>query len=496
MIKKYLLLAISFSFAITINAQGFNDSTNTNKYKKLSKFSTFVKQRLEFSAYVQFQWNYAVKKPDSIAINSASGGYFDRGIKNRFTLRRGRFVVKYVDKYSEVKMQMDLNERGIFLNDFYGKLKDPWLDIFALTGGIFERPFGYELGNPSKKRDIPERSMLLQTIFPNTRDLGAMLTIKAPDSTKAKGLAFHAAIFGGNSGKAETNYKDFVGQLRYDRDFGKKTIFHLGLGVSGLYGEVRHTYDIGNGDPQGQKYIFNHGYTDTTTTKGFLVDSIRSFRAGRYGGKVPRYYYNVDIELGVKWKLGKTSLTAEYTAGRQVSKEANLVNTYNFTSYSPTGLQLGANWSFFNAPNSYNPAMIKQIDFPAHTFIRYFRGGTITFEHEFEKPKLFVTFHYEWYDPNIKVKGTEIKTVDRNGYSTFLSPADIKYQIFQAGIGYKFTKNIKFSFHYDRVINEKTGIEPVPFNNDLINSSFVYPNSGWKEDVKDDIITMRLQIGF
>ncbi len=485
-----------FSLLLNAHAQESSDSTSTKKNKKFNKVSTFVKERLEFSAYVQFQWNYAVKKPDSIAINSASGGYFDRGIKNHFTLRRGRFAVKYNDKYSEVKMQMDLNERGLFLNDFYGKLKDPWLDVFALTGGIFMRPFGYELGYASKLRDIPERSMVTQTLFPNQRDLGAMLTIKAPDSSKANGLAFHAAVYGGNSGKAESNYKDFVGQIRYDRDFGKKTIFHLGIGVSGLFGQVRHTYDIGNSDPQGQKYIFDYGLSDTTTTKAFVVDSAKTFATGRYGGKVPRYYYNVDLELAVKWKLGKTSVNVEYTAGRQISKEANLVNPYNFTSYSPTGLQLGVSWSFFNAPNTYNPAVIKQIDAPAHTFIRHFNGGSITFEHEFTKPKFFVTFHYEWYDPNTKVKGVEIKSIDKNGYPTFLSPADIKYQIFQAGIGYKLTKNIKLSIHYDRVKNEKTSIEPVPFNTDLINSSFVYPNSGWKEDVKDDILTMRLQIGF
>lgn len=489
-ILSFIVLAI---FTFSASAQ---DTTSSSKAKKTTKFTKFIKEKLEFSAYVQFQWNYAIKKPDSISINSASGGYFDRGIKNHFTLRRGRFSVKYYDKYSELKMQMDLTERGIQLNDFYGKLKDPWLDVFAITGGIFMRPFGYELWYSSKLRDIPERSLMTQTLFPNQRDLGAMLTVKAPDSSKAKGLVFNVAVFGGNSGKAETNYKDFVAQLRYDRDFGTKTVFHLGLGISGLYGDVRHTYDIGTNDPQGQKYIFVNGTTDTGFTKGFVVDSAKTFATGRYGGKVPRYYYNADLELGVKWKLGKTSVNVEYTAGQQISKEINLVNKYNFSTFSPTGLILGASWSFFNSPNSYNPALIKQIDAPAHTFIRKFNGGSVTFEHEFAKPKLFVTFHYEWYDPNTKVKGTEITLNDRNGGVTYLSPADIKYQIFQAGIGYKFTKNIKLSFHYDRVKNEKTSIEPVGFDNSFINSSFIYPNSGWKEDVKDDIITMRLQIGF
>jgi len=492
--RRIILQIIFFlSLFTTVHAQ---DTAVALKNKRFSKFSTFVKDRLEFSGYLQFQWNYAVKKPDSISINSASGGYFDRGIRNHFTLRRGRFSVKYTDRYSEVKMQMDLTERGIQLNDFYGKLKDPWLDVFALTGGIFNRPFGYELSYPSRNRDIPERSMVIQYLFPNQRDLGAMLTIKAPDSSKAAGLIFNGAIFGGNSGKAETNYKDFAGQLRYERDFGTKNIFHLGLGVSALYGDVRHIYDIGTNDPQGQKYIFVNGSTDTGYTKGFVVDSANTLASGRYGGKVPRYYYNFDMEFGVKWKLGKTRLNFEYTAGQQVSKEANLVNRYNFSTYSPTGLQLGASWSFFNSPNSYNPALIKQIDAPAHTFIRKFSGGSITFEHEFEKPKFFITFHYEWYDPNSNVKGTEIKLNDRNGNITYLSPADIKYQIIQTGVGYKFTKNIKLSFHYDRVINERTSIEPVSFDNSFINSSFIYPNSGWLQDIKDDIITMRLQIGF
>lgn len=492
--KKCLSLSIALIiFSLATRAQAAADSVSS--CKKHSKFRSFVKEHLDFGAYMQFQWNYCTK-PDSISVNSASGGYFDRGINNRFTLRRGRFDVAYTDKYSELKIEMDLTERGLAVNDFYGKLKDPWLDVFSLTGGIFCRPFGYELGYSSKLRDVPERSLLSQTIFPNERDLGAMLSIKAPDSSKAHGLIFNFAVFSGNNAKAETGYKDLVGQLRYERDFGTKTIFHLGVGVSGLYGNVRHTYDLGNPDPQGQKYIFVNGYTDTTTTKGFVIDSAKTFATGRYGGKVPRYYYGADIQLGVKWKLGNTSIQAEYMAGQQVSKETNLVNPYNFTTYPPSGPQLGVSWSFFNPPSSYNPALLKTLDAPAHTFIRRFSGGSVTFMHEFAKPKFFITVRYEWYDPNTKVKGTEIKSSDKNGNLTFLSPADIKYQIIQAGIGYKFTKNIKISFHYDHVINEKTAIEPVPFNNDQINSSFIYPNSGWKNDVKDDVITMRLQIGF
>jgi hypothetical protein len=491
---KALQLCLFILLFIT-HVHGQDSTSATSKSKKSSKFYSFVKEKLEFSAFVQFQWNYCTK-PDSITVNSASGGYFNRGIKNQFTLRRGRFIVKYSDKYSEVKMQMDLNERGLYLNDFYGKLKDPWLDVFGLTGGIFMRPFGYETPSPSSKRDVPERAMVIQNIFPNQRDLGAMLSIKAPDSSKANGLVFNFGVFGGNSGKAETNYKDFIGQLRFDRDFGKKTIFHLGIGVSGLFGQVRHVYDIGSGDPQSQKYIYDFGYTDTTITRGFIVDSAKSIAAGRYGGKVPRFYYGADVELGVKWKLGETKLYSEFISGQQISKEQNLVNPYNFTSFSPTGYQMGVVWSFFNSPNSYNPSLLKQLDGPAHTFKRRFNGGHITFVHTFSKPKLFVTFRYEWYDPNTKVKGEQIKLVDNNGQFTNLSPADVRYQIFQAGVGYKITKNIKISFHYDRVINEITSIDPVPFNNDLINSSFIYPNSGWKQDVKDDILTLRLQLGF
>lgn len=463
--------------------------------KPQSKAAAFVKEHMDISGYLQFQWNYCTK-PDSITVHSASGGYFNRGMKNQFTVRRGRFVVGYHDKYSEVKIQMDLNERGIFLNDFYGKLKDPWLDVFALTGGIFMRPFGFETPYPSRLRETPERAMVIQHLFPNQRDMGAMLTIKAPDSSKVHGLALHAAAFGGNSGKSETSYKDFVGQLRFDRDFNSKTPFHLGMGISGLYGDVRHVYDLGTDDPQSQKYVYKYGITDTFYTAGFVVDSIMTLKSGRYGGKIPKFYYGFDLELGVKWKLGETKIRTEYIAGKQISKEANLVNPYNFTSISPTGYQLGATWSFFNSPNSYNPAFIKQLDGPAHTFIRKFQGGHVTFVHEFAKPKLFVTFRYEWYDPNTDVKGSQITLVDAYGGLTNMSPADIKYQIIQAGIGYRLTKNIKVSFHYDHVKNERTLIEPVPFNNDLINSSFIYPNSGWKQDVKDDIITVRLQIGF
>ncbi|MBK7028470.1 MAG: hypothetical protein IPH45_04350 [Bacteroidales bacterium] len=77
-------------------------------------------------------------------------------------------------------LQFNVNEKGFSVRDAYFNLKEPWLNSFMLTGGIFYRPFGCELTYPTHQRETPELARVTQTLFPGERDLGVAVTFQHP----------------------------------------------------------------------------------------------------------------------------------------------------------------------------------------------------------------------------------------------------------------------------------------------------------------------------
>jgi phosphate-selective porin len=80
---------------------------------------------------------------------------------------------------------------------------------------------------------------------------------------------------------------------------------------------------------------------------------------------------------------------------------------------------------------------------------------------------------YDWYDPNTKVSGKSIGAPGAN-----LSSANIKYNTL--GIGYinYLTENVKLVLFYSMPKNEQTAL------------------AGYTNDLKDNVLTCRLQFRF
>jgi len=135
-----------------------------------------VASRLKITGYAQVQYQSA----DTAGISSMAGGNFGAGIDNRISVRRGRVKFAYTYENALAVMQFDITEKGLGIKDAYLSLTEPWLNTFSLTGGVFDRPFGYEISYSSSSRETPERSRLFQILFPGERDLGAKLTLQAP----------------------------------------------------------------------------------------------------------------------------------------------------------------------------------------------------------------------------------------------------------------------------------------------------------------------------
>jgi predicted porin len=107
------------------------------------------------------------------------------------------------------------------------------------------------------------------------------------------------------------------------------------------------------------------------------------------------------------------------------------------------------------------------------TYIRNFDGAFFYFLQNIVNEKWELVAKYDWYDPNTKVSSLAI---GKNG--TNLSAADIKYSTIGVGFTRYFTGNLKMLIYYDIVRNEKTAL------------------AGYTEDLKDNVLTVRMQMRF
>lgn len=163
---------------------------------------------------------------------------------------------------------------------------------------------------------------------------------------------------------------------------------------------------------------------------------------GIYQGKfAKREYTGMDAQLSLSSGIGSTSLKIEYIQGDQPGSASSSVSPKAKTS--------------------------------GDTYLREFKGGYINFVQEFTTTPFSFVAKYDWYDPNKNVAGNDINSASR------FSGADIKYNTLGFGFLYQFDPNIRFTTYYDLVSNETTS-----------------NLSGYNNDLKDDVITLRIQYKF
>ncbi|MCD7916396.1 MAG: hypothetical protein LUG96_14820 [Tannerellaceae bacterium] len=132
-------------------------------------------KKLKVSGYIQTQYQYG-QKDASLKVGSANENMEDAF--NRIGIRRGRIKFTYEEGIASGVFQLDITEKGVSFKDAYLNVKDPWVGTNALRAGVFDRPFGYEISYSSSRRESPECSTVFQTLFPDERDLGAMLILQ------------------------------------------------------------------------------------------------------------------------------------------------------------------------------------------------------------------------------------------------------------------------------------------------------------------------------
>jgi len=430
---KFLLVAL---LAVGGNAVAQESETpldTLTSYVQKMNTNLVGLQKLKVTGYLQFQY----QKADSMGAKSFAGGDFDPKVDNRFSVRRGRVKFAYAGNRSNYVLQFDVTEKGLGIKDAYMNFTDPWMEAFTITGGVFNKPFGYEIAYSSSQRESPERARFTQTLFPGERDLGAMLTFQMPKASPWSFIKVDAGYFAGNGTNPEFDKKkDFIGHIGIVRTAFYETI-RYGVGLSyyngGVYQGTKNVYEMAE---VGGVNVFSKLAADTT---------VGTFQKREYKG--------VDAQVTIETVVGLTTLRGEYVMGDQSGQAKTSTSpTTDFTKVTGTA----------TVPDGYN---------------RKFNGGYVYFVQSIAHTPVTLVAKYDFYDPNTKVKGDEVGKTATGQKAT--NAADLKYTTLGLGAVVAVSNNVKVIGYYDMVTNEKS--------KNL---------SGYTKDLKDNVFTLRLQYKF
>jgi len=388
------LFVLLMSFGLKSNAQDtlIEQDTLRPVIEKIQS-DLLILNRLKITGYIQVQY----QKADTASTESFAGGNFGTNIDNRFSVRRGRFKLAYTNELSQYVLQVDVTEKGVGIKDAYASFTEPWLQTLSFTGGIFDRPFGYEISYSSSSRESPERSRIFQTLFPGEREVGAKLTVLPPKTSSFYFFKLEGGMFNGSGPAAVEfdSYKDFIGRLSFFKNLLNESV-GVGFGASYYSGGWR----------QDTKYIYK------------IEDSSFSKDSTKVGDKVKREYFGLDAQLSfTNNPIGITTIRGEYITGKQPGTASN--------SASPVAQPL------------------------TDAYLRNVSGGYIYFLQNIFNTRHQLVVKYDWYDPNTKVSGNEIGVTGTNTGAT-----DVKFSTLGLGWIYRWNSHVKITAYYDMVKNE------------------------------------------
>lgn len=429
--NSFITISIIFCYSVPLQGQRYLTGLDSSLFVK-DTLRPFLKifGNLRFSGYIQSQFQ-------AIGANGASsygGGDFDPDAKTRFMLRRARMKMDYLSLTREGKpkalftFQVDATERTVRVRDMFVRLYETKKGRFSLTSGIFAKPFGYEVNLSSAFRETPERGRMSQILIPSERDLGIMLSMD-PREQRPEKWRLHAdlGVFNGPGLSAPTdfdNFKDLAGRLTIV--FPQKNRHQLYAGISWMRGGWKQvspiTYQVG---------VNGSGKLD------FIADSSST----NIGKAAPRHYYGADFQWIIDHGWGNTEIRAEYWIGQQPG----------------------------TATTTVNPGELPQ----GPTFYRRFDGAFFYLLQDLGRPNHQFVIKYDWYDPNIRISGSEIGQP-----GTRFTSADIRFGTLGLGYLYRFNENLKSTLYYEIVNNELTQLPE------------------YKNDVPDNLLTIRMQFRF
>ncbi|MFY7840635.1 MAG: porin [Lacibacter sp.] len=427
------LLLLLCTLPIAAKAQFLMDMIDTTKDAGKGMLGIYKKfDHLRFSGYIQPQFQIAESK----GIKTFDGPDFGTNVNNRFTLRRSRVRIDYVHFGKETKPGVQI----VFqfdVNERGFTIRDVW-------GRIFEnkyQSFAFTTGMFARPFGY---EVNLSSGDRETPERGRMSqTLMKSERDLGAMITFEQRKKDAKLRYLKMDLGLFNGQginATGDFDNSKDLIARMALKPYPLSKKLTLSGGLSmlhGGLLQNTRYKYN--VVNSGNIEKMQVDSSLT----NIGAVSPRRYYGADMQLKWKNKKGFTEIRGEYVQGTQTG-------TAN-SSETPAALVAGTDGFH----------------------IRKFNGAYIYFLQHLFSDKHQLLVKYDWYDPNTDVKGKQIGAAGAN-----LSAANIKYNTLGVGYANYLTENVKLILYYTFVKNEATSL------------------TGYTGDIKDNVLTCRLQFRF
>lgn len=377
---------------------------------------------------------------------------------NYFSLRRVRVKFTY-QMFDAVRfvLQPDFVPGNLAVKDAYVVVNEPWLKSFSLTAGKFNRP-NYEVEYSSSTRELTERSLIIRTLYPGERAIGAKLEYHPLELP----VKVQLAVLNGNEGltianSAGTNlnsnenkdfdqYKDIMARVTYGLTLG--SFGGLDLGLHTYFGTLKS--NAGN--------TLDSDYSTLTETQ--------------VGDPLHRNWLGAEFQLYADI-LGGMSLKGEYLAGK------NATVGYAPVAATSTTSAIAGKPNFQNHFSGYYLYLIKNLG---------------------KKNK--VALRYDYYDPNTDITGKDVMVKGfTSNIETLSSRMSGKSDLATSTLGlafhHYFDENIRITLNYDIVSNEKVG------STGLLTESYTLPNGtkvangiDYGTAINQNVLTLRIQAKF
>lgn len=437
---KKLKIIISFCFILTLvsnqlHAQFLMDMVDTTKNVGKGLLGLYQKyDHIRIGGYIQPQFQVAGNE----GIKSYEGGDFGSQVSNRFMLRRSRIRIDYINFGAK-----DHSGPGVQIV-FQFDANERTFSVRDLWGRVFENKFklfSFTTGMFARPFGFELNYSSSDRESPERGRMSQILMKGERDLGVM--VSFDARREIGIFNKVKMDIGLFNGQginAAGDFDNIKDLIARVAARSIRLNKILTLSGGISTlegGLMQNTKYKYFTGVKN-----GILTSLVDSGNTNLFGTS-PRRYWEADAQIRIKNRIGFSEFRAEFVTGRQTGTSTS--------SETPVALLTGTDGFH----------------------VRKFNGAYFYYIQNLFSLKNQLVIKYDRYDPNIQVKGSDIGVSGSN-----LTSANIKYNTL--GIGYVnyLTENIKFVLYYAKVMNEKTQLK------------------GYTSDLKDDVLTFRMQFRF
>ncbi len=453
--KKLCFIALMLLFTISYNSNAQETTVNEKITEVNDKLAGLAERlattesdlsklnKIKVSGYIQAQYqnfeNPAIQ-PD-----------------NYFSLRRVRVKFTY-ETTDGVKFVLcpDFTPGNFVIKDAYAVLNDHWTKAFSLWMGKFNRP-NYEVEYSSSQREVVERSLIIRTLYPGERTIGAKLEYNPMNVP----IHIQFALLNGADGLTISNSSGTNLNSSENKDFDNlKDIM------------VRAYYNLSLGNLGGIDFGA-HGYFGSLKSNALktLSSDYATIKDVKIGDAVKRNWIGGEVQFFVDW-LGGTSIKAEYIAGKNASIGYAPVAASGTTAATP-GVA-----NFQNKFSGYYIYLIKNLG----------------------KKNQFA-MRYDYYDPNTNISGkdvaiTKYTSPDAAALKSRISgKSDLATGTLSLALHHYFDDNLRISLNYDIVRNEKVGtanaVTESYTNNDGTKGTLDYSNV-----INQNLLTLRIQAKF